>query len=159
VFLLVLKNLLFTVIPATVAICVPFLLTASGRSSASGAVAVAAYSLMFVGGLIYFRCLWDFLSFGRGTPAPIDAPKKLVIRGLYRYVRNPMYVGVLTVILGLSVLFRTPGLLLYGLALGTCFHLFVTRYEEPHLRRVFGRDYDDYRARVGRWLPRRTRSH
>ena len=68
-----------------------------------------------------------------------------------------MYVGVLSTILGWSVLYRTTDLLLYGLLVGTGFHLFVTFYEEPHLRGVFGADYDDYRARVGRWLPRRAR--
>jgi protein-S-isoprenylcysteine O-methyltransferase Ste14 len=157
VLVLLLKNLLFTVVaPATVAGYVPFLMT-RGRSPASGAVAMIAYLLIAVGALIYLRCVWDFLSFGRATPAPIDAPKKLVVRALYRYVRNPMYVGVLTAILGWALLFRALDLLLYGLVVFTCFHLFVTLYEEPHLQRVFGQDYDGYRARVGRWLPRPAR--
>lgn len=154
--ILVLKNLLFTVVvPGTVAVYVPLLMT-RGRTPASGLVAVLAYALIAIGGSIYLRCVWDFLSFGRATPAPIDAPKKLVVRGLYRYVRNPMYVGVLTVILGWALLYRAPALLLYGVVVFTGFHLFVTYYEEPHLRGVFGSDYDDYRARVGRWFPRRA---
>ncbi len=154
---LVLKNLLFTVVvPATVGVYIPLLIM-RGKSPASGVATPIAYLLIAAGGLIYLLCVWDFLSYGRGTPAPIDAPKKLVIRGLYRFVRNPMYVGVITMILGWAVLFREPVLLLYGLAVLTCFHLFVTLYEEPHLRRVFGPDYDVYRARVARWLPRRAR--
>ena len=105
------------------------------------------------GGAVYSWCVWDFATFGRGTPAPIDAPKELVVRGLYRYTRNPMYVGVLSTILGWAMLFKEPQLLLYALCVGTCFHLFVVLYEEPNLQRVFGNSYEEYRARVNRWLP------
>ena len=107
-----------------------------------------------LGASIYLRCLWDFAAFGRATPAPIDPPKRLVVRGLYRYIRNPMYVGVLTTILGWAVLFRSLPLVLYALAVGVVVHLFIVVYEEPHLRRVFGGDYEDYCSRTGRWLPR-----
>lgn len=92
--------------------------------------------------------------FGRGTPAPIDAPKRLVVRGLYRYTRNPMYLGVLTVILGWAFLFPIGTLVIYGLVVAAGFHLFVMYCEEPHLKRTFGRDYEVYSIRVGRWLPR-----
>jgi protein-S-isoprenylcysteine O-methyltransferase Ste14 len=84
----------------------------------------------------------------------LDAPKRLVIRGLYRYTRNPMYVGVLTAILGWALIFKSSTLVFYGLCVGACFHLFVVFYEERRLRRLFGSEYDDYCARVGRWLPR-----
>ena len=131
------------------------LLIAEGSSPSSiwaGALALPAFA---VGGATYAWCVWDFATFGRGTPAPIDAPKKLVVRGLYRYTRNPMYVGVLTVISGWAVLFQTGPLVLYAALVGTGFHLFVVLYEEHHLHREFGDDYDAYRAQVGRWLPRR----
>ena len=149
-----LKNLLFTlVVPGTVAVFVPFLISRDGSPASPAFVAAAA--LLFVGGgTIYAWCVWDFASFGRGTPAPIDAPKRLVVRGLYRFTRNPMYLGVLTVILGWAVLFQSPALVFYAFAVGTCFHLFIILYEEPHLLREFGSDYDLYLARVGRWLPR-----
>jgi protein-S-isoprenylcysteine O-methyltransferase Ste14 len=151
---LVLKNLLFTVlVPATVAFYVPLSMV-RGRPSATGAAAVPAAIVFAAGAAIYLWCLWDFATFGRGTPAPIDAPKKLVVRGLYRYVRNPMYVGVLTMILGWVLCFPAPDLAFYGLAVAAGFHLFVVLYEEPTLRRKFGQEYDEYRARVGRWLPR-----
>jgi hypothetical protein len=101
-------------------------------------------------------CL-GFRVFRAGTPAPIDAPKKLVVRGLYRYTRNPIYVGVLAVILGWALLFRAAPLVIYALIVGMCFHLFVVLYEERHLRREFGNEYDEYCARVGRWLPRLRR--
>ena len=88
------------------------------------------------------------------SSAPIDAPKKLVVRGLYRYTRNPIYVGVLTVLLGWCVMFRGMNLLIYAFCVAVCFHLFVVFYEERRLRLQFGAEYDDYRAKVGRWLPR-----
>jgi protein-S-isoprenylcysteine O-methyltransferase Ste14 len=152
--MLALKNLLFTVlVPGTVAGYLPWFFT-RGESFAWGAGTALALLLFAAGGAIYFWCLWDFASFGRGTPAPIDAPKRLVVRGLYRYTRNPMYVGVLTVILAWVVLFGALGLLVYAAGVGTCFQLFVVYYEEPQLRRAFGKSYDEYQARVGRWLPR-----
>ena len=150
---LLLKNLLFTIaLPGTVVVYVPLLLTRD-RAPASGACLALAIALFAVGGAIYAWCVWDFATFGRGTPAPIDAPKKLVVRGLYRYVRNPMYLGVLTAILGWAALFREPRLLLFALLVSLTFHLFVVFYEEPHLQRQFGSSYDEYRGRVKRWLP------
>jgi len=152
--ILLLKNLLFTlVVPGTVAVYVP-LLIAQNHPPASGPWFALAVAVLALGGAIYTWCVWDFAAFGRGTPAPLDAPKKLVVRGLYRYTRNPMYVGVLLVILGWAVLFRAAALVLYTLGVGTCFHLFIVLYEERHLQKAFGGAYDDYRGRVGRWLPR-----
>lgn len=153
---LLLKNLLFTlVVPGTVAVYVP-LLIAGDRSPASGAGLGVALAVLAAGGAIYAWCVWDFATFGLGTPAPIDAPVKLVVRGLYRYTRNPMYVGVLTVILGWAFLFQAAALVIYALVVGTCFHVFIVFYEERNLGRVFGTEYTDYRARVHRWLPRRA---
>lgn len=150
---LFLKNLLFTVaVPGTVAIYVPLLIVRDQTAGSGGWLGVS--SAFFLAGVaIYSWCVWDFATFGRGTPAPIDAPTKLIVRGLYHYTRNPMYVGVLTTIIGWAILFKEPLILLYALCVGLCFHLFVVLYEEPHLREVFGSSYDDYRTRVGRWLP------
>jgi len=155
--ILLLKNLLFTlVVPGTVAVYVP-LLIARKHTPASGPLFAIALAVLALGGAIYAWCVWDFAAFGRGTPAPIDAPKKLVIRGLYGYTRNPMYVGVLLVILGWAVLFRAAALIIYMFIVGSCFHLFIILYEEPHLQKEFGGEYNDYRRRVGRWLPRLRR--
>jgi protein-S-isoprenylcysteine O-methyltransferase Ste14 len=152
--LLALKNLLFTVlVPGVVAGFVPWHLT-RGEPLAGGAGTALALLLFAAGGAIYLWCVWDFASFGRGTPAPIDAPKQLVVRGLYHYTRNPMYLGVLTVLLGWVALTRALGLLLYAACVGGCFQLFVVYYEEPHLTKLFGDAYREYQARVGRWLPR-----
>jgi len=151
---LLLKNLLFTVlVPGTVGVYAP-LLIARGRVMASFPLAAVALLVLLVGAGVYGWCLWDFAVFGRGTPAPVDAPRKLVVRGLYRYTRNPMYVGVLSLIVGWALLFRAGTLVVYAALVGTAFHLVVVLYEEPHLRRVFGDAYDAYRGRVGRWLPR-----
>jgi protein-S-isoprenylcysteine O-methyltransferase Ste14 len=150
---LLLKNVLFTaVVPGTVAVYVPLLLS-HDRTPATGLALVAALVVLALGAAVYFWCLWDFAVTGLGTPAPIDAPKKLVVRGLYRFTRNPMYVGVLTVIAGWALFFQAASLAIYALAVGICFHTFIVIYEEPHLAREFGAQYDEYRSRVARWLP------
>ena len=152
--LLFLKNLVFTlIVPGTAAVYLPWLIV-RGQPIGSLGYVLTASVLVLLGGTIYLWCLWDFAIFGRGTPAPIDAPQRLVVRGLYRYTRNPMYIGVLTVVLGWAALFKSLPLVLYAFAVGAVFHLFIVLYEEPHLRRVFGVKYGDYCARVGRWLPR-----
>jgi protein-S-isoprenylcysteine O-methyltransferase Ste14 len=115
-----------------------------------------ALLLLLLGTAVYLRCVWDFAVTGRGTPAPIDAPKVLVVRGLYRYVRNPMYVGVLLVVLGWSALFGSSALLIYAGSVGLFFHLFVVVVEEPILRRKFGESYEQYCSSVRRWLPGRS---
>jgi protein-S-isoprenylcysteine O-methyltransferase Ste14 len=154
---LLFKNLLFTVLlPGTAAVYVP-LLIAQGRSPASAWAFALAIPAFAVGGAVYAWCVWDFAAFGRGTPLPLDAPKRLVVRGLYRYTRNPMYAGVLTVISGWALLFQTGALAGYLFLVGTGFHLVVVLYEERHLHEVFGDEYDSYRHRVGRWLPRSGR--
>lgn len=151
--MLLLKNLLFTLlVPGTVGIYVPLLLT-RGLVPAFGVTFLAALGLLVIGGATYAWCVWDFAVFGRGTPAPLDAPKRLVIRGLYRYTRNPMYLGVLTVLLGWTVMFQTMTVLVYTICVGICFYLFVVLYEERHLVRRFGAEYQDYCAKVHRWLP------
>ncbi|MGH8194274.1 MAG: methyltransferase family protein [Woeseiaceae bacterium] len=150
--LLLAKNLLFTiVVPGTVAVYVPVFSFSHGPVVMSASSAAAACVLL-IGALIYAWCLWDFASFGRGTPAPIDAPRRLVVRGLYRYSRNPMYVGVLTVICGWALLFQSLSPIIYAFVVAACFHVFVVFYEEPHLKSVFGPSYEQYSSRVGRWL-------
>ena len=91
---------------------------------------------------------------GLGTPAPVAPPQRLVVSGLYRYVRNPMYVAVLALIFGQGLLFGSVRVLEYGLAVWLGFYLFVLLYEEPTLRAKFGAEYEQYCARVRRWLPR-----
>jgi len=101
-------------------------------------------------------CAWDFAETGLGTPAPIDEPHVLIVKGLYRYVRNPMYVGVGCLIASRALFWQSFPVLIYLIFVATCFHLFVIAYEEPHLKRVFGAEYEEYCRRVHRWLPRIT---
>jgi protein-S-isoprenylcysteine O-methyltransferase Ste14 len=151
---LALKNIVFTLlVPGTAAVYVPLLL-ARNRLAASGIGFWLAIALLIINAAIYARCAWDFAAFGRATPAPIDAPKKLVVRGLYRYSRNPIYVGVVTAVLGWALLFSAVNVLVYALCLALGFHLFVVLYEEPHLTGRFGEEYRAYCQKVGRWLPR-----
>jgi len=93
---------------------------------------------------------------GLGTPAPIAPPQNLVVTGFYRYVRNPIYVALVAVILGQAALFGDQRLLAYGVMLWLAFHAFVVGYEEPELARTFGTEYEDFRANVPRWIPRLT---
>jgi len=91
---------------------------------------------------------------GLGTPAPVLPTKHLVVTGFYRYVRNPMYVAVVSIIIGQGLLLGNTSLLLYAAVAWIGFHAFVLVYEEPKLRKTYGAEYDAYRKRVGRWLPR-----
>ena len=93
---------------------------------------------------------------GLGTPAPIAPTQKLVVTGLYRYVRNPMYVTVVALILGQALLLGDQRLLWYGALFFLACHIFVVVYEEPTLRRTFGKEYEAFRANVPRWVPRPT---
>jgi protein-S-isoprenylcysteine O-methyltransferase Ste14 len=105
---------------------------------------------------VALRCIWDFGWTGRGTPAPIAPPQKLVIVGFYRFVRNPMYVGFAVGWIGLWIVFGTANLetIAGAIAVAVAVHLFVVFYEEPTLRHKFGSDYDEYCRNVRRWWPR-----
>ena len=85
--------------------------------------------------------------------SPLDPPRELVVRGLYRYARNPMYLSVTTIVFGEAMLTRSSALAVYGIVWFAFVNLFVIGYEEPTLREMFGRSYEDYTRRVGRWIP------
>ena len=91
---------------------------------------------------------------GLGTPAPIAPTRNLVVTGLYRYVRNPIYVAVVAIVLGQAVLLGDWRLIVYGALFWLAFHLFVVAYEEPTLEQTFGEEYEAFRANVPRWIPR-----
>jgi protein-S-isoprenylcysteine O-methyltransferase Ste14 len=151
--ILFLKNLLFTVlIPGTVGVYIPLRLAGDWRA-ASARDWLLAVPLLLGGAFLYFWCLWNFAVTGRGTPAPIDPPKKLIVRGPHKYVRNPMYLGVLSVVFGWVVLFRSPEILSYAAVVALMFHLVVLVIEEPSLRRLFGAEYEEYCRSVRRWIP------
>jgi len=157
---LFLKNLIFTIlVPGFIVGWVPlvYLLRRVPVPALWVWPHLLAAPLLVAGGLVYLACVWQFAVTGRGTPAPVDPPKKLVMRGLYRWVRNPMYLGVLLIVLGEVILFRHVTLMLYLVFLASAFQLFVVLYEEPVLRRKFGAIYSDYCNSVNRWLPNRPK--
>jgi protein-S-isoprenylcysteine O-methyltransferase Ste14 len=106
-----------------------------------------------IGVMIYIWCAWDFTFIGKGTPAPFDPPKELVVKGPYRYVRNPMYVFVALALIGEAILFQTTILVLFAAIAVAVLHLWVVLYEEPTLRKTFGESYERYCTTVSRWLP------
>jgi protein-S-isoprenylcysteine O-methyltransferase Ste14 len=113
-----------------------------------GAVATAAGAVTAIG------CILSFAFVGRGTPAPFDPPRRLVVRGPYRHVRNPMYLGAGLALAGAALFYESAALLAYDAAFLLLMHGFVVIHEEPSLSRTFGADYDAYRRAVRRWWPR-----
>lgn len=109
-----------------------------------------------LGFAVALRCIWDFGWTGRGTPAPMIPPKRLVVTGFYRYVRNPMYVGFIVGWAGLWVVFGRASVTAIAVAASAVLAtaLFVLLYEEPVLRGKFGADYEEYCRHVRRWVPR-----
>jgi len=144
--------LAFLAFPAVVGILAPWLLAASDPARrapwAPGIVLVAAG----LAGLVW--CVRDFHVVGRGTLAPWAPPRRLVVVGLYRFVRNPMYLSVLTLVAGFAAWRASPRTALYAAALAIAFHLRVVLAEEPWLARTFGEEWTAYARAVRRWVPR-----
>lgn len=159
--MLYLRAIFWTVVlPGTVTIFLPRLILARAGAVVPETWGVAQYFgllLVVAGAAVLLRCVWDFIVVGWGTLSPVEPPRHLVVTGLYRYVRNPMYVGVFLVLLGEIVFFASPALLIYTVAWFICVNLFVLLYEEPALRGKFGQEYDDYCRSVSRWIPRGQR--
>ena len=155
--MLVLRSLLWTILlPGTVAGYVPwrFFGLSHLQLVVTNPLTLLAVLVIAAGVALLFACIWEFASRGKGTLSPVDPPRTLVVQGLYRYVRNPMYVAVSTILLGEALLARSGALLLYWGIFFAIVNLFVMLYEEPALRRQFGDSYTRYQQRVGRWLPR-----
>ena len=146
--------LFFILAPGMVAGFIPLALLRTGPQVQTGFLAYAAFPLWVIGTTVLIWCFWDFLVKGKGTPAPINPPKELVVSGLYKYVRNPMYVGILLVILGHFLWFGFWNLLIYAAVVFAAFSAFVIFYEEPTLKRNFGAAYEDYLKQVPRWIPK-----
>ncbi|MQA88503.1 MAG: isoprenylcysteine carboxyl methyltransferase [Streptosporangiales bacterium] len=155
---LALRNLLFTVVvPGSGGVLVPWLLLLT-RSGATPAPRAWYAALVIAAGVVlYLACVRVFAVAGRGTPGPWDPPQRLVAIGPYRWVRNPIYLAALLVVLGEAWLFLSLLLLEYAAAAAIFFHLLVIGYEEPKLRRTFGETYVEYSRTVPRWIPRRPK--
>jgi protein-S-isoprenylcysteine O-methyltransferase Ste14 len=119
-----------------------------------GAWQVAGMILGAAGAALALMCIVTFVFVGKGTPAPFDPPRRLVVRGPYRFVRNPMYVGAGLAVAGAALFYRSMPLIAYAGAFLVVMHGFVMLYEEPTLRQTFEGDYEAYCRRVGRWWPK-----
>ena len=153
-----LRSFLFLLLaPGTVAGYIPLVLLQRGPQFDPGLLALFSSPFWLVGGLILLWSFWNFLSEGHGTPAPIDPPRQLVLKGFYQYVRNPMYVSVIFILIGHFLWSGYWFILMYAGLAFLATHLFVIFYEEPALKRKFGAAYEDYLRRVPRWIPRLTK--
>jgi protein-S-isoprenylcysteine O-methyltransferase Ste14 len=156
--MLLLRSIFFALLlPGSVTVLIPYLLISSRAESGFAPQEPFHYlglPLIAIGASGLLWCIWDFFSTGRGTLAFVDPPKYLVVRGLYRYVRNPMYVSAMTIMIGEAIFFRSVAVLAEAGIFFVGAHLFVTLYEEPVLRRMFGAAYERYTQAVGRWVPR-----
>jgi protein-S-isoprenylcysteine O-methyltransferase Ste14 len=157
--MLALRSVFFTlVVPGAVTVLIPYFILAGRRPvlpGGWGALQYLALAPIAAGAAVLGQCIWDFARLGRGTLAPVDPPKELVVQGLYRYARNPMYLGVLILLLGETAFFESVTLLQYAVGWFVVIHLVVVLYEEPALRRRFGESYERYCRSVRRWLPGR----
>ena len=153
-------SVLFLIVaPGIVAGVVPWLLTGWESSGAFGdlaAVRVLGGMLLVAGVVVLLEAFARFVLEGRGTPAPVAPTSRLVVGGLYRHVRNPMYLAVEAAILGQALLLGSGVLLAYAGVIGVAFWAFTRWYEEPTLTRRYGEEYDAYRHAVPGWRPRLT---
>jgi protein-S-isoprenylcysteine O-methyltransferase Ste14 len=152
-----LRTLVFTIlVPGTELVLLPVLVVVMGVGPRLelGLVRYLGLVPLLAGLIMIGRCFADFVRQGRGTPAPHDPPRELVVAGLYRHVRNPQYVGVVLILVGEALLSGMVVLYGYAVVMAVGYHLFVRYYEEPTLGRLFGEPYARYRAAVPRWLPR-----
>ncbi len=144
--------LFFALVTGTAAVLIP-LLVLHGMDT-SGGIPTLGAPIVALGAALVLWSGYGFAFIGRGTPNPIDEPTRLVVWGPYRWVRNPIYVGAVTVVVGEAIA-SSLVLLAYAVIMWTLFHVFVVLWEEPHLTRRFGQSYLEYKRRVPRWIPRR----
>lgn len=153
-----LRSTVFTVlVPGIVAVAIPQRLARRDGSKLpiDRRVSRRVGRLSLVAGLgLYLRTAWRFADEGGGTPAPVDEPGLLVIGGVYAHVRNPMYIGVILIVLGQALLYRSAHVLWWAVGCWLGFHHRVVDWEEPHLREKYGEEYKQYREEVPRWIPR-----
>jgi protein-S-isoprenylcysteine O-methyltransferase Ste14 len=152
VFAVLFMGFVFVFVPARI-------LTRTGivTPPETGIWQIAGMLVAGAGSAIAVWCVLAFAFIGKGTPAVFDPPRRLVIRGPYRFVRNPMYIGAGCAVAGAALYYRSIALLIYVVLFWALMAVVVRAYEEPALTRSFGDDYRAYCARVGRWWPRRSR--
>ena len=155
---LLLRNLIFTILqPGVVTVLIPYLLlrNAGDKNFFPDSWTVWHYVgalIMILGFSILLSCILRFVTEGKGTISPVDPTKKLVAKGLYRYSRNPMYVGAMLALTGEAVFWQSIVLAIYASIVFIAFNLFIIFHEEPRLKRDFGTEYESYFQKVRRWL-------
>lgn len=155
--LLALRSLLWTILlPGVVAGYVPwrYFGVSVAHVEWSDPLDLLGLAVLAGGILLLGACIFEFARSGRGTLSPVDPPRQLVVQGLYRYVRNPMYLAVTMILLGEASIMHSRDLVLYWAMFFVAANLFVIAYEEPYLRSRFGVSYETYTRQVGRWIPR-----
>jgi protein-S-isoprenylcysteine O-methyltransferase Ste14 len=154
--LITLKTILFMLfVPGTLLVAIPvWLMETDPELFSFGVFRWLAILFWVAGTAIMIWCAWAFTVRGKGTPSPTDPPKELIVSGLYCYVRNPIYVGVMLFLLGHVLWHPSQSILWMPFIVAVSSHLFVTLYEEPHLRKTFGAAYEAYCRSVPRWIPR-----
>ena len=156
--MLSLKSAVATIlVPGTACFVVPYCILTALHVPLTPPLGILHIIAIFVAGLGLCMVVWVSTAFvrqGKGTPIPINPPTRLVASGLYRYVRNPMYVGALLIILAEAVYFRSAWLVLYALGLWAALHIALVVFEEPQLKKRFGAYYEQYLKTVPRWIPK-----
>ncbi len=153
---LFLRNLFFTILqPGLVTILFPYFII--NQTGASFPVDISIYHiagiiLFIIGLVILLICIFRLAIKGKGTLSPLDPTTKLVISGMYKYSRNPMYVGAMIMLIGESIIFQSTALWIYAIIVFVAFNLFIWLHEEPRLSRDFGDEYREYRHKVRRWI-------
>jgi len=151
----VFRTLIFTgLVPGFWTVVLPYWVVPRGSRLDVRGVGAGGWLLIVAGSALYLVCaFWGFAIHGKGTPLPLDPPKKLVADGPYGVVRNPMYWGVACVMLGEAAVFHSLALAEWAVGLFVCANVFVLLVEEPTLKRKFGAEFEEYRRRVPRWIP------
>jgi len=133
---------------------IPFVLLPTSPQVETGLFAYFSFPLWLVGRIAFLWCFWDFTFKGESTPLPLDPPKESVVTGPYRYVRNPICVGVHIIVMDYFLWFKTVWMIIYAVIAFLGIHLFVAWYEEPTLKKKFGAAYKNYCKSVPRWIPK-----
>ena len=144
-------------VPGTACVLVPYFILRAAHVSVAIPSDLIQLPAILVAALGLYMIIWVSTAFvrqGQGTPNPIEPPTRLVITGLYRFVRNPMYVGALLIILAEAVYFRSAWLVLYAFGIWAALHIELVIFEEPQLKKRFGADYEQYLKTVPRWIPK-----
>jgi protein-S-isoprenylcysteine O-methyltransferase Ste14 len=149
----VLKQIFSFILPVTVLIIVPLSIE-SNISIQHISALLAGLMIIAIGLYIMIMTISTFIRIGKGTLAPWSPTRNLVIDGMYRYVRNPMILGVLIVLIGESISVMSPNIFIWSLIFFIINNIWFLLYEEPDLQKKFGKEYEEYKMNVSRWIPR-----